>query len=812
MAAKRPVRSWDTPHSLRVLPLLFLLALLSAPPAAGKIPSSSSADDPTDILRFINPLIGSTNGGNVFAGATRPYALAKPVADVDGQNTGGFSTDGSNVVGFSAAHDSGTGGNPSLGNFPLFPQVCPGDELNACAFRIGDRATPYVGESVVARPGYFALDLASGVSAEMTSSEHAALYRFRFPAAAAAEGADQVHHPLVLLDLTDLWKSRQNGSVSVDAETGRLRGNATFLPSFGAGSYVMHFCVDFFGGAVNDAGVWVNSRAGTEPKELYVTRGFNLFYLEAGGWVRFADLADGTLTARAGVSFVSAEQACARAAEEIPEPLGGDFDRLVREAEDAWRDKLSPISVRPGGASEDLQTSFWSGIYRSMISPQNYTGENPRWDSGVPYFDSYYCLWDAFRVQHPLLSIVDPAAQIQMVRSLLDIYEHEGWLPDCHMSLCNGWTQGGSNADVVLVDAYVKNLTAGIDWELALEAIIQDAEVEPLEWSYHGRGGLQSWKSLDYIPYLDYDPLGFGTNSRSISRTLEYSYNDFCLATLAQGLGRSDLYDKYIQRSMNWQNLWKEDQTSVIRGNDTGFTGFFQPKYLNSTWGYQDPIACSALAGFCSLTSNPSETFEASVWQYHFLVPQSTSTLIDLMGGDEAFISRLDFFHASGLADISNEPVFSTVYLYHYAGRPALSTKRLHTYIPSWFNNTNGGLPGNDDSGSMGAFVVFGMLGLFPIAGQNVYLISAPFFEEVKIANALTGNTATIRAVGFDPSYENIYVQSVTVNGEPWTKSWIGHELFAEGWTLEITLGAEESEWGYDVKDRPPSWVGASRV
>ena len=180
------------------------------------------------------------------------------------------------------------------------------------------------------------------------------------------------------------------------------------------------------------------------------------------------------------------------------------------------------------------------------------------------------------------------------------------------------------------------------------------------------------------------------------------------------------------------------------------------------------------------------------------------------MGGDEEFLSRLDFYHESGLADISNEPVFSTVYLYHYAGRPGLSTKRLHTYIPGSFNNTYGGLPGNDDSGSMGAFVVFGMLGLFPIAGQNVYLISAPFFEEVQIANAFTGKTATIRAVGFDPDYENIYIQSATVNGEAWTKNWIGHELFSQGWTLELTLGPEESEWGRNIADRPPSWVAAS--
>ncbi|ORY55716.1 family 92 glycosyl hydrolase [Pseudomassariella vexata] len=783
-----------SPHQfqqLLLLPLIFFLLPLSS--------STATAKADLDVLQFVNPRIGSTNGGNVFAGATRPYALAKPVADVDGQNTGGFATDGSNITGFSSVHDSGTGGNPSLGNFPLFPQLCPGNEVNGCSFRIGDRATRYVPDTVVASPGHFGVELASGIKVDMTSSDHAALYLFKFPTSNESS--------LVLLDLTDLWQSRQNGTVSVDASSGQLVGNGTFLPSFGAGSYVMHFCVSFFGGEVLDNGVWVNNRAGTEPKELYVTRGFNLFYLEAGGWVRFSNLTNSTLTARMGISFISSEQACARAEAEIPDPIE-DFDRLVTEAGDAWRDKLSAVSVKTGGASKDLQISFWSGIYRTMISPQNYTGENPMWDSGIPYFDSYYCIWDSFRVQHPLLTIVDPMAQVQMINSLLDTYKHEGWLPDCHMSLCNGWTQGGSNADVVLVDAYVKNLTSKIDWNLALEAIIKDAEAEPLEWSYHGRGGLQSWKSLDYIPYQDYDPLGFGTNSRSISRTLEYSYNDFCLATLAQGLGQSDLYGKYIERSTNWQNLWKEDQTSIIRGNDSGFAGFFQPKHLNGSWGYQNPIACSALADFCSLTTNPSETFEASIWQYQFIVPQQTASLINLMGGDEAFISRLDFFHTSGLADISNEPVFSTVYLYHYAGRPALSTKRLHTYIPSSFNNTDGGLPGNDDSGSMGAFVVFGMLGLFPIAGQDVYLISAPFFEEISVKNSFSGNTAKVRTVGFDAQYENIYIQNVTVDGKPWAKNWISHEFFTLGQTLEIVVGGEESEWGTKVEDRPPSFGG----
>lgn len=406
--------------------------------------STTSAQNTTnttfDPLTYINPLIGSTNGGNVFAGASLPYGLAKAVADVDGANTGGFATDGSNVTGFSSLHDSGTGGNPSLGNFPLFPQLCPDDaDIDSCAFRIGDRAVPYVEGSVVSEPGRFGMRLASGVTAEMTVGRRTALYRFGFPVGDGGTG-NETAHPLVLLDLTDLWQSRQNASVAVDPDTGRMTGNGTFLPSFGAGSYQAFFCVDFFGADVYETGVWVNNRAGTEPKELFVTRGFNLFYLEAGGFVRFSSLTDGSVLARMGMSFISSEKACSNAESDIPEPEQA-FESLVTSAHDEWRNKLSPISVTPGGASDDLQTSFWSGLYRAMMSPQNYTGENPKWDSGIPYFDSYYCIWDSFRTQHPLLTILDPSAQTQMINSLLDIYSHEGWLPDCHMSLCNGWTQ-----------------------------------------------------------------------------------------------------------------------------------------------------------------------------------------------------------------------------------------------------------------------------------------------------------------------------------------------------------------------------------
>ncbi|KAK3048642.1 hypothetical protein LTR09_009951 [Extremus antarcticus] len=749
---------------------------------------------------LISPLTGSLNGGNVFAGASLPYGMAKAVADVSGANTAGWAYDFSNVTGFSAQHDSGTGGNPSQGQFPISIQpYCADDDLGKCRFGSKyERAVDYRVGTPRAKPGYFGLGLENGVDVGVTVTEHSALWNFEFT---ANDTDGHKLSPLVLLDLTDLQDSRQNASVAVNPDTGRITANGTFLPSFGVGSYMSYVCVDFKGAEIRDTGVWVNERAGTEPKELFVNRGYSLYYIQAGGFVRFHKPDSNVLQARVGVSFISAAKACQNAETDIAD---WDFDRVRTAAEDAWKAKLSTVSIEAGGVNESIQRTFFTGIYRTMMSPQNYTGDNPLFQASELYFDSYYCTWDSFRTTFPFLTIFDPTTLSQLITSYLNIYKLTGWLPDCRMQLCKGYSQGGSNADNVIADAYVKNLT-NIDWTLAYAAIKNDAENEPFDWGVEGRGGLQSWKQHGYIPVLDYDTLGFGPPYHSISRTLEYAYNDFCISTVAAGLGETANAAKYLQRSGNWHNLWNAIQTSSIKGNDTGFTGFLQPRYANGTWRYQDPIECSPLDSFCSYSSNPKETFEDSIWEYVFFVPQDQARLIATVGGKANFIRRLDFLHESGLLDISNEPSELVVYQYHYAGRPGLSAKRIHSYIPSAFNDSINGLPGNDDSGASGSFLAMAMSGVFPVAGQNVYLISPPFFESVSYRNAVTGKVATIRNVNFDPAYRDIYVQSARLNGEVYTRNWIGHELFLEGGTLELTLGREESGWGTREEDVPPS-------
>lgn len=744
----------------------------------------------------------------MFPGATLPFGMAKAGPDVIGENQGGFSSNDSEpIYGFSHMHDSGTGGSPSLGNFPIFSQAgCLNDNIDGCQYMKVSRAKLRKQGSVNAKPGYFDITLVDNIRTESTVTNRTALYRMTFPDTLATPNTPLSPH--ILVELTDLPNSRSDGNVTVDPKTGRMTGTGVFSPSFGIGTYRSFFCIDFKGANVRRSGVWSNTRATTKKSTLKMQLDDvrqSTGNRPGGGWVQFEKPEQNNqMFARVGVSLVSEDQACANAEREIP---SFDFDGVVKAAETAWRSKFDVITVESGGVDESFLTSFWSGVYRSMISPQDYTGENPLWKSDEPYYDSYYCIWDSFRSIHPLLTLLDPHSQTQMIRSLVDIYRHEGWLPDCRMSLCKGFTQGGSNADIVLADAYLKNITAGIDWNLAYEAVIKDAEVEPPNWDVEGRGGLASWKALGYIPTDNIDVEGVGTETRSISRTVEYAYNDFVIALLARELGHTADYHKYLGRSANWKNMFKADQRSSFNGVDTGFEGFLQPRYQNGTWGHQDPIYCSPLLNFTACYLNPQggETYEGPVWLYTFFAPGDMASLIATLGGHDRFVERLNWLHESGILYVGDEQSFLNLYLYHYAGRPALSSKRAHQYIPSLFNDTLVGIPGNDDSGAMGSFQALTMMGFFPNPGQDVYFIIPPFFASISIKNAQTGNTATIKNLNFDTAYKNIYIQSATLDGKPYTRNWLQHSFFMDGGVLELTLGPEESSWGTGSEDVPPS-------
>lgn len=452
--------------------------------------------------------------------------------------------------------------------------------MTNCAYTKSERKSPR--GSYTASPGYFDIYLANGIRGESTVTAHTALHRFTFPLMANHTMYGEAVHPVISLDLTNLGHSRSGeAAIAIDRESGRMSGNGTFTPSFGTGRYISYFCADFKGLPLRQVSLWddVAPWENRSPlRENDTTSSWSTW--EPGGGVAIFEQPkdESQVLVRMGLSFISTAQACRNAETEIPD---FDFERVKSVAEAEWRKKLQPVEIDPGDVSTDLEVIFWSGIYRTMISPQDYTGENSLWNSSEPYFDSFYCIWDSFRSQHPLLTLIDPVEQTRMVRALIDIYKHEGKLPDCRMALCKGYTQGGSNADVVLADAFIKGLTDGIDWDLGYEALVSDAEEEPAQWNYEGRGGLASWKTLHYIPINDVNNTGQGLRTRSVSRTVEYAYNDFCIAEMAGKLGKSDDAAKYHQRAGNWRNLFKEDQTSTINGTDTGFTGFLQPRYAS---------------------------------------------------------------------------------------------------------------------------------------------------------------------------------------------------------------------------------------
>ena len=312
--------------------------------------------------------------------------MAKAVADTDsGSNQGGFTTDGSNITGFSSMHDSGTGGSPSLGNFALFPYAgCAGDDVDGCQYPKKSRKIAFDNSSVKASPGYFGVTLDNAIQVDMTTTQHTSLFRFKFPAVDQNSNASS---PLILMDLTDLSDSRQdNGTITVDSATGRITGNARFLPSFGTGTYVAYFCADFSGASLRDNGIFANSRASTNVKTLTISRSINGYPLPGGAFNRFESGSDSIL-ARVGVSLISSDQACSSAEAEIP---SFDFNAVQTAAETMWREKISPIKASTAGVDSSILTNFYSGIYRTMVNPQNYTGENPLWESDEPYFDSFY--------------------------------------------------------------------------------------------------------------------------------------------------------------------------------------------------------------------------------------------------------------------------------------------------------------------------------------------------------------------------------------------------------------------------------------
>ena len=701
-----------------------------------------------DFVQYVDPRIGSEGLGRTFPGPSMPYGMAKPGPDGVTMPNAGWAPMPEPIKGFSQMHVSGTGGGQKYGNVliqPFLEEVKGTTSMGDAQGNDGTRRQVQLlmpNHSIASIPvfpqkrtqeeislGYYSCAYENGIQTEVTTSERCALYRFTFGGSKGQKGkrADALYinkvKPALLIDVAsflgmDTIPNKREAQQYVD-------------------SYIEQVDAHTLKGWSTVRGGWNNGG----PYTVY-------FYLQSdvpfvdvdvqGHLYAIAHYAAMKVNVKVSISHISMEKA-----ERNLHGCKNGFEAQVAALRKAWNEKLKKIEIT---GTDKQKRMFYTGIYHTMLMPVDKSGENPHF-SATPYYDDYYAIWDTYRTSMPLLTLIDEDRQREMVNSLLNIYKHDGYMPDARSGNWNGRTQGGSNAEIVIADAFAKGMT-GIDYELALQAMVKDAEIpsmdvdnygeqpldsalrESLAAEKHGRGGLKEYNALGYIPYgID----------RAGNRTVEYSYDDWCIAQVAKGLQHPDLYEKYMKRSANWRNLWRSDYEWQ------GMRGFIMPRDAEGRW--LDSVPWGKSKVYHPLIPYRPDTkvapwylpwwstffYEALSAEYSLSIPHDVPGLIEACGGKDAFIKRLDTFFANKHYNVANEPSFLTPYLYHWVGRPDLSVERINQIVHDNYNDTPDGLPGNDDSGAMSSWLVFNMMGIYPVAGQNLYLIGSPMIPSYTI-------------------------------------------------------------------------------
>ncbi|KAL4921840.1 glycosyl hydrolase family 92-domain-containing protein [Aspergillus aurantiobrunneus] len=782
-----------------------------------------------DYSQYVNPFIGSEGpfqgqgygGGDIFVGGARPFGVAKMGIDTTAANwsmavlNGGWTPDG-NVTAITMMHESGTGGAPKYGLIPQMPLTSIAPPVNLL-----DNLTynqQRVGQDT-ASVGYYKTQLQNGVEIELSASRHAGIVQYSFPVGEKHVLVD-VSHYLPGSPSDSNGQFYVGGEIQIHENGQSYSGYGTYIGGWNNGA---PFTVYFYGEFDAEP---TNSRAfrgpNTDPMRGYqgLSSGQpsfpvygNLTNTATSGPLNdrvgatFSWNSDGgsRISSKIGISFISTERAQSYIQSEIPSwELNDTVDSAVQE----WNnDVFSKIRV-PLDDTANLThiRLLYSSLYFIHLMPSDRTGENPLWESDEPSWDDFYTFWDIFRCTVSFYHIFQPVYYESMIRGLIDVWRHQGFLPDGRSGNWNGLVQGGSNADNVLADAYVKGLRGAVNWTDGYAAMKTNAEVvphnthDPLDFSAstkEGRGALADWLELGYVSQ--------DRNTRCISRTVEYSFNDFALSQVAAGEMPGE-QDKYLRRSAGWQEIWNPEVESL------NFTGFLAPKFSNGTFnnsGY-DPLYCYG----CNWRDY---SYEAVPWEYSFVVPHDMKTLIDLMGGSETFEARLDlmqkfnpntsvqFLGPNGagittLMNIGNEPDFATPYLYHYINKQYKSVQRSRELAYQYFHDAPYGVPGNSDAGAMNTWLLWSILGIYPMVTTRTYLLGSPWFGDLNMT--INGNnTLRILATNIEDGY---FVQSVRINGVPWEKNWFEHEdVMESGGVIEFELGRESVVW--EVGDVPAS-------
>ncbi|HYH86275.1 MAG TPA: GH92 family glycosyl hydrolase [Pyrinomonadaceae bacterium] len=736
--------------------LAFCLLLALAPLAAAQ----------QRFARYVDPFVGTGGHGHTYPGATVPFGMMQLSPDTrltgwDGCS--GYHYSDSVIYGFSHTHLSGTGVS-DYGDILLTPTVGP-IFLNATNGERTDKgyASRFSHRSETASPGYYAVRLDDeNIGVELTTTKRAGLHRYTYPASEQSN---------IILDLTH--RDRVLDSALRVVGDNRIEGYRR--SEAWARDQVVYFVAEF-SVPFTASGIALDERL---TEGLREARGENV-----KAFFRFRTRQRESVLVRVGISAVDIEGARRNLAAEIDH---WDFERVKREAAQAWEQELGKIEV--AGGTEAQLKNFYTAMYHSMLAPNlfmdvdnRYRGRDLKTHTARGFTNyTVFSLWDTFRAAHPLYTIIDQRRTRDYINTFLAQYEQGGRLPVWELAANETECMIGYHAVSVLADAALKGIE-GFDKEKALAAMKHSAELEHF--------GLAAYKRRGYI--------GMEDEPESVSKTLEYAYDDWCIAQMARLLGREKDYRLYTKRAQFYKNVFDPE------------TGYMRPK-KNAGW----------VAPF-----DPREvTFnftEANSWQYSFFVPQDVSGLMSLLGGRERFADKLDaLFSAESRtlgreqADITgligqyahgNEPSHHMAYLYNYAGQPWKTQGRVRQIMDEFYRPTPDGLIGNEDCGQMSAWYILSAAGFYPVTpGAPLYAIGSPLFADVRF-RLENGHTFRIRTHNNAPA--NRYIQSATLNGRPFTKSYLRHEEIMRGGELVFRMGARPNrEWGTGDGNVPVSSI-----
>ncbi|MFK8038353.1 MAG: GH92 family glycosyl hydrolase, partial [Crocinitomicaceae bacterium] len=700
---------------------------------------------------LVNPFIGTGGHGHTYPGATLPFGMVQlsPDTRLDGwDGCSGYHYTDSIIYGFSHTHLSGTG-VPDYGDILLMPYQC--DKTPTFQELKNHKVTPsqFSKSTEVAKPGYYEVDL-ENVNVKLTATEHVGIHYYNF---------SNLNDYQVLLDLNHRDKVLDYRiSINGKSISGHRVSNAW------ATEQHVYFYMEFSAPFASE----LPKKQSTLP-DYYRILNFSV---------------PGPLMVKVGISATSVEGAKANLRAEADH---WNFEKYRGEAKAKWEKALSKIEAKD--QSEDKLSIFYSALYHTMIVPNTFSDVDGKYrgmDQKIhqdPTTDQYtvFSLWDTFRGAHPLYTIIEGDKTKAFIESFLNIYQQGGRLPVWELAGNETDCMIGYHAVPVIVDAYFKDYK-DFDTELALKAMMHSANLNHL--------GLKAYKNKGFI--------AAGDEAESVSKTLEYAYDDWCIAQFAKALGKDSIYQVFIQRAQYYQNLF----------NPT--TGFMQAK-MNGAFA----------PGFDPAEVNFNFT-EANAWQYSLFVPQDLTGLINLYGGVTHFEEHLDELFSTEMAlsgrdqaDITgligqyahgNEPSHHMAYLYNYIGKPYKTQAKVHQILTEQYQNAPDGLSGNEDCGQMSAWYVLSSIGFYSVTpGLDYYTIGTPHLSEAKI-NLENGKSFTIKA--HELSNNNFYIQSSTLNGRPYYKSYIQHSDIMDGGELIFKMGSKpNTKWGSEEENIPISII-----